>query len=133
MYELTQADMIWNRACGADPLRTLPGDRALADLLRAHGFVMNGGVQHAVESLTGSALSDALSAYRFYGFDAAASLLSRSNAILEVNDNLGFHEGQLDRQYAEIIPDDCSLVERFQKHLQLSPTEYAPLRAKDMT
>jgi hypothetical protein len=30
MGELTEADMIWNRACGEGPPRSLPGDRALA-------------------------------------------------------------------------------------------------------
>jgi hypothetical protein len=132
MPELTQADMIWNRACGEDPLRSLPGDRALADLQRAHSLAMNGGVLHAVECLTASELSDAESGYRFYGLDAAASLLSRARTILEADDNLGFHELQLDQQYADIIPADNSLVERFEKHLESNPSEYAPLRVKDM-
>jgi len=132
MSPLTQADMIWNRACGEDPLRSLPGDHALADLLRAHGLIMNGGVLHAVECLTASELSDAESGYRFYGFDAAASLLSRARTILETDSDLEFHERQLDWQYAGIISADSSLVERFQKHLVLHPFEYAPLRAKDI-
>jgi len=38
MYQLTQADMIWNRACGKDPVRSFPGDRALTDMLSAHGL-----------------------------------------------------------------------------------------------
>ena|SRR5260370_18852669 len=132
MPELTQADMIWNRACGEGPLRSLPGDRALADLLRAHGLVMNGGVLHAVECLTASELSDAESGYLFYGLDAAASLLSRARTILESDDDLEFHEHQLDGQYSDIIPADSWLVERFEKHLELNPSEYASLRAKDM-
>jgi hypothetical protein len=132
MHQLTHANMIWNRACGEDPLRSLHGDRALANLLRAHGLAMNGGVLHAVECLTPSELSDAESGYRYYGLDAAASLLSRARTILEADDNLEFHERQLDRQYADIIPEDSSLVERFEKHLELNPSEYAPLRARDM-
>jgi hypothetical protein len=59
MAELTDADKIWNRACGADPLRTLPGDRALTDLLHPHGLVMNGGVLHAAECMSADELSDA--------------------------------------------------------------------------
>src|SRR6266404_4346418 len=106
MGKLAQADMIWNRACGKDPVRSLPGDRALADLLKAHGLAMNGGVLHAVECLNASELSDAESGYRFYGLDAVATLLGRAKTILDANDNLGFHERELDQQYAAIIPDD---------------------------
>src|SRR5437660_971099 len=113
MHQLTQPDMVWNRACGGDPLRSHPGDRALADLLRAHGLAMNGGVLHVVECLTASELFDAESGYRFYGFDAIASLLLRARTILNSGDELEFHEHQLDRQYAEIIPNDTSLVKRF--------------------
>jgi hypothetical protein len=93
---------------------------------------MNGGALHAVECLTATELSDAESGYRFYGLDAAASLLSRARTIMKADDNLEFHERQLDQQYADIIPADNSLVERFEKHLELNPSEYAPLRAKDL-
>lgn len=132
MYELTEADMIWNRACGEDPLRTHSGDRALTDLLLAHNLAMNGGVLHAVECLTPDELSDAEAGYRFYGFDAVASLLSHARTLLETDDSLEFHESQLDRRYAEVIPDDTSLLESFKEHLRTNPSEYAPLRAKDV-
>ena len=131
MAELTEADMIWNRACGEDPLRSLPGDRALADLLRAHGLAMNGGVLHAVECLTASELADAESGYRFYGLDGVASFLSHARKIFETGDDLGSHEQELDGQYAAMIPSDSSLVERFEKRLKSSPSDFAPLRPKD--
>jgi hypothetical protein len=132
MGTITQADMIWNRACGENPIRSLPGDRALTDLLRAHGLAMNGGVLHAVELLSASELCNAESGYRLYGLDSAASLLSRARAILDANDNLDLHERELDHQYLDMIPDDSMLVARFQKHLELFPSDYASLRAKDM-
>jgi len=132
MSELTRADRIWNRACGKDEMRFLPGDRALADMIPAHGLVMNGGVLHAVECVSDSELSAAVSAYRFFGHDAAANLLLRAKIILDKGVNLDFHEQELDKQYAAIIPDDSFLVERFQEHLEENPSEYAPLRAKDM-
>jgi hypothetical protein len=132
MSEFTHANMIWNRACGKNPLRFLPGDRALADLLRAHGLAMNGGVLHVVECLTASELSDAQSGYRFCGLDAVASLLARAKKILQAGNNLKIHERQLDQQYADMIPADNSVVERFEKHLKLSPFEYAPVRVEDM-
>jgi hypothetical protein len=132
MYEMTQADRIWNRACGNDPLRTLPGDRALADLLRAHNLAMNGGVLHAVECLSASELSDAESGYRFYGLDAAASLLLRAKTNLDTDEDLEFYEGRLDGEYANIIPNDTSLNRAFERHFQDNPSDYSPLRRKDM-
>jgi hypothetical protein len=132
MAELTKAEMIWNRACAEDPLRSLPGDRALADLLRAHGLVMNGGVLHALECLTANELSDAELGYRFYGLDGVHSLLSRATRIFESAEELESHEQQLDRQYADMIPTDSSLVARFEERLKANPSDFAPLRAKDM-
>jgi hypothetical protein len=132
MYELTEANMIWNRACGDEPLRFLPGDRALADLLRAHGLAMNGGVLHAVECLTAAELTDAEAGYRFYGLAEVAALLSRARELFVVGDDLEDYEQQLDLQYEALIPSDSSLVECFEKRLQTSPTDFARLRAKDM-
>ena len=131
MAELTEADMIWNRACGEDPLRSLPGDRALADLLRAHGLAMNGGVLHAVECLTADELNDAEAGYRFYGFAEVASLMARARKLFETGDDLERHEQQLDQKYSALIPSDSSLVECFEKRLQTSPSDFAPLRPKD--
>jgi hypothetical protein len=131
MAEMTEAQMIWNRACGEDALRALPGDRALADLQRAHGLVMNGGVLHAVDCLPGDQLSDAEAGYRFYGLDGVALLLARARQIFETADDLESHEQQLDSEYARMIPSDSSLVERFEKRLKSSPSDFAPLRPKD--
>ncbi len=121
MYKLTEADRVWNRACGKSRLRTHPGDRALADLLQAHNLAMNGGVLHAVEVLTPQELSDAQSGYRFYGLDGIASLLSRAKALIDAGQDLGFHEAQLDRQYAEIIPDDGFLGGGTSSELDFEP------------
>ena len=81
MAELTEADLIWNRACGVNPLRTWPGDRALADLLYAHGLAMNGGVLHAIECMTVEVLSEVEAGYRYFAFDDVASLLSRAGNL----------------------------------------------------
>jgi hypothetical protein len=131
MYELTEADMIWNRACGEDPLRALPGDRAIVDLLYAHGLAMNGGVLHAVEVMTAEELSCAEAGYRYYGLDDVASLLFRARVILEAADDLGSHEQPLDSEYAQMIPSDSSLAARFEKRLKSSPSDFGPLRPKD--
>ena len=131
MYELTDADMIWNRACGDDPLRALPGDRALADLLYAHGLAMNGGMLHAVECMTVDEQSDAEIGYRYYGFDEVASLLSRTRGIFEATDDRENHEQQLDSKYAQLVPSDSSLVERFESQLKSKPHDFGAVRAKD--
>jgi hypothetical protein len=124
--------MIWNRACGEAPVRSSPGDRALTDMLRVHGLIMNGGVLHAVEILTASELCDSEAGYCFYGLDAVASLLSRGRAIFEADKDLGEHERQLDAEYAGLIPSDNSLYERFVQRLNSMPGEFASLRARDM-
>lgn len=132
---LTEADMIWNRACGDDQLRDLPGDRALANLLRAHGLVMNGGVQHSVECLTPEQLSDAEAGYRYYGFDRVASLLSRARRIESAGyhiEHLEHYEVEFDKEYSQLIPDDEFLADRFEERLKSNPSDFAPLRAKDM-
>ncbi len=132
MYQLTESDLIWNRACGEDPLRDLPGDHALADLLYAHGLAMNGGVLHAVECMTADELADADAGYWYFGLGDIASLLARARGIFETSDDLGSHEQQLDGEYAQFLPTDSALVERFERQLKLHPSDFAPLRPKDM-
>lgn len=132
MAELTEADMIWNRACGEAPLRDLPGDLAITDLIHAHSLVMNGGVLHAVECMTAKELSEAEAGYRFFGLDGVASLLSRARRIFEAGDELDRHEQELDSDYAHMIPSDSSLVDRFKARLKSNPSDFAALRKKDM-
>ena len=132
MAELTEADMIWIRACGEDPLRVLPGDRALADLLHAHGLAMNGGVLQAVECMTAKEQSDAEAGYKYYGLDTVEQLLSRARRIFEAGEDLGNHKQRLDGEYAHLIPSDIILFERFEKRLKFTPSDFAPLRQKDM-
>lgn len=131
MYELSEADMIWNRACGDDPLRALPGDRALVDMLCAHGLAMNGGILHAVECMTVDEQFDSEAGYRYYGLDSVASLMSRARGIFEAADDLGSHEQQLDGEYGKLVPSDSSLVERFERRLKSNSHDFEALRAKD--
>lgn len=133
MYELTEADRIWNRACGEDPLRALPGDRALADLLCAHNLAMNGGVLHAVECLTIEQRLAAEAGYRYFGFEEVASFLSHAQEIFETTDDLESYEQKLDVEYGHIIPSDTTLVDRFKLRLKSYPLDFAPLRPQDMS
>jgi hypothetical protein len=92
---------------------------------------MNGGVLHAVECLSASELSDAQSGCRFFGFGAVASLLDDARKVLDAGENLEFHEGRLDKEYAEIIPTDSCLVRKFEEHFNSYPSDFSPLRTKD--
>lgn len=114
------ADEIWNRAAmergGLDPR---PGDRALAALLLAHGMVMNGGVQHAVEALAENDLRNAIAGFRFFQLVEAACLLERAAVVTPLD------EDTLDHQYTKIIPNDSFLFQCFVAKLQHSPEVFA--------
>jgi hypothetical protein len=122
---MTPADLIWNRACEGGGPNPSNGDRALAALLKAHGLAMNGGVLHAVECLSASELADAESGFRFFGYGAVADLLARARKIWEADQDLESYETQLDNDYAALIPDDSSLVERFEHLRKTRPSEFA--------
>lgn len=138
MGELSHPSLVWNRACYGR-LRELPGDRALADMIAAHGLVMNGGVFYAVDCMAAEELEAAKAGYRFYGYEAVAELLTEAAAVwatredLDEDEDLGDddQEGIFNRGYSALIPDDGSLAERFERHFELTPGEYAPLRPGD--
>ena len=118
----SQTDLIWNRAAlesGGNTART--GDRALADLLLAHGTVMNGGVGHAVEALSLDEFSAAIAGFRFFGFDEVALLLQEVLKAPEQTLELA------DGSYGSLIPDDQVLVERFEAYYRSSPQAFAPI------
>jgi hypothetical protein len=123
---MNEDELIWNRACGRMGPEAGVGDRALSALLRAHGLSMNGGVLHAVECLSASEIEQAASRYRFFGFNAAASLLLGARRILESGQDLADHEALLDRDYHRLIPDDASLYARFEEHRRSHPRDFAP-------
>jgi hypothetical protein len=119
--ELTTADRVWNRAAmasgGPNPGE---GDRALAALLLAHGMVMNGGVEHAIEALSPSELSAAAAGYRFFSFNEVARLLE------EIAGN-EFIDSAVDQRYAELVPTDMVIVGRFRDLFSSSPSVFSPL------
>jgi hypothetical protein len=74
--KLSRQDLIWNRATlkSGGSVRCA-GDTALAALLLAHGLIMNGGVEHALECMSQSELLAALAGYRYFGLERAAQAL----------------------------------------------------------
>jgi hypothetical protein len=118
--QLSIPDKIWNRAAmesGGSKARE--GDRALSDLLLAHGMVMNGGLGHALEALSENELAAAARGYRFFGLDIVASLIE--NSIDAPEDEVD----QADVRYGALIPSDQTLVDRFEAHYDASPHDFA--------
>jgi hypothetical protein len=101
-------------------------------LLQAHGYIMNGGVLHAVELLSLSELGNAAAGYAYFGLVAVVSLLARATAMLKAESDPGEQERQLDTEYLGIIPSDSALMERFEQRLKLAPNDFAPLRPEDL-
>ena len=80
MFELTTADIIWNRACLQDVAGLEVGDRALAAMILAHGLVMNGGVLHAVEALDADQLAAAKEGFRYFGLARVEAFLAEATS-----------------------------------------------------
>ena len=124
---LTEADQVWNRAALQEDRSSFrAGDRALSDMLRAHGLAMNGGVYHAVEVLSPDEFEAALAGYRYFDIEALASLLerARSQDDDQVTDS---DEAIADADYSRVIPDDDSLAACFEVIFASRRSEFAPV------
>jgi hypothetical protein len=120
--QLSKVDQIWNRAAmESGGAAALDGDRALADLLLAHGMIMNGGVGHALEVLSSDEFAAALDGYRFFGLNAVASLLEYTANAAEDEVN------QADACYGELIPSDQTIVDCFEAFYHSSPKAFASI------
>ena len=127
-YELTPADLVWNRAAMEDGGESPgPGDVALASMLYAHGLVMIGGMLHAIELLNADELSDAQKGYHYFGLDEVAKLLSRAKILFDADENLDEHESRLDDEYLDCVPDDSSLGQRFEARFATSRSDFSPV------
>lgn len=119
--EASDEQKVWNRAAleagGTEPRE---GDRALAALLLAHGMIMNGGIQRALESLSTEELEAAIGGYQFYSLDDAARLLTE--ALNEGIDD----EKEADERYAEAVPDDEAISARFRTVFAASRNVFSP-------
>jgi hypothetical protein len=132
VYEFTQADLIWNRACTLDVADLMVGDRALAALILFHGLIMNGGVLHALECMESESqkFEAAMSGYRVFGFDHVADFLTVARSIAVVtltDDDFDSLEAKLYGRYRDQIPDDSTLAERFEAYHSDHPEQFAPL------
>jgi hypothetical protein len=126
-------DEIWTGACaeaGRPKSLTAPGDRALADMILAHSLAMNGGVVHAVESLTTEERAAAVEGYRYFGLDAAARVLEdiarRFDGVLD-DDEAERLEVEADERYASVVADDEVLANAFVEQYRREPTAFVPI------
>jgi hypothetical protein len=120
MTELPRQVLVWNRAAlnGGGPTAA-EGDLALAALLLAHGVVMNGGVDHALEVLSPAELAAASAGYRYFGFEQVAQLLE------EAATQPDREEERLNSAYWGEIPDDEAIAHAFRKMLLSVPEAFA--------
>lgn len=126
MFELTTADIIWNRACLQDVAGLEVGDRALAAMILAHGLVMNGGVLHAVEALDADQLAAAKEGFRYFGLARVEAFLAEATSAAQAGGDRAGLEARLDKRYAALVPDDSFLIERFEAVLWRLPSAFAP-------
>lgn len=118
--------VIWNRAAmengGANPR---PGDVALASVLRLHGMVMSGGLDHACEVLGPDTVAAAVSGFRYLGADDVADLVEGVDALLssDVEDEIE----QANRRYDQLIPTDSRLSDLAMARMRETPGDFAPV------
>jgi hypothetical protein len=119
--QLSRQDQVWNRAClesgGPSPLE---GDEALASLLLAHGLAMNGGVVHALESMSRCEIRAAIAGYTYFGLTQAAEVFK------QVPDESEETEEHLNRMYWVAVPSDETLAHAFRVKLLSTPEAFAP-------
>jgi hypothetical protein len=121
---VTEAKLrVWNRAVvdsgGPAPRE---GDKALAAVLEAHGYVMNGGVFHAVECLGAERLRQSCEGYIYFCLHEIASVFEAA-AEAEATDET---EDAFNNAYWAHAQDDAVIVERFERDITANPERYAP-------
>ena len=127
MTEAPKAELVWNRALGNKAFRFLEGDLNLIVLLTTHGYVMNGGVFHAVEAREDEEMAEIADAYRYFGLDDIANLLTEAKSILDADDDWGPLEDKFYERYSASISDDSALFERFKAVLLRDPSKFTPI------
>ena len=129
MARQDKATRIWLRVLkGYDTPSFLRGDWMLESVLRTEGYVMNGGVFHAVDNNKDvEDLLDADLGYRYFGLGEVADLLREARSLVESDVDLRPLEAEMDRKYHELLPGNV-LFEKFEAFLRLNESEFAPLK-----
>ena len=104
-----------------------PGDRALASLLLLHSLAMNGGIHHAMECVTQDELSAAIDGFSYFGLEDMAQWLRGAPSDPLLKEWTSDTETPAIFRYAELIPSDAYLAERFEAVYRDRPSEFAAL------
>ena len=120
---VADAREVWNRRAwdGRGWTATEPGDRALADMLRAHDEMFHGGMLNVVECLSEAQIDAAIDGYRYFGLDEAAAALREARRISDDD------EERLNEVYWAAVPEDELLYVAFEDRYQQDPTAFAHL------
>jgi len=121
--DLIRLNKIWDRAArngGSSPRR---GDTALASLLRVHGMIMSGGIEHALSSLSPEQYKAGIEGYRYFGLLGAAIVLDQARITKDAD---LIH---LTENYKTIIPNDSRLFHALGVKLIESPEDFCPLQS----
>ena len=120
--------LVWNRAAldgGGRSARA--GDRALADALKVHGLVMNGGVHHAVQAVGELEVQAAAAGFEYFGLSSIAEVLRRVQHDPKLREWSDATEEEANRLYWAVLPDDGGLAARFEQVFRDKPTEFGPI------
>lgn len=121
----SRADAIWNRAALEDGgVHPGAGDSALASLLLAHGYVMNGGVHHAIECLSAEELAAAVAGYSYFGLSSVGEVLT-SAAHGSLSPWTDASEHTANEAYWRLVPNDESLARAVETVLSERPHDFA--------
>lgn len=124
--QLSLADRVWNRAALESGGReSKAGDRALAALLLAHGLVMNGGVHHALETLSEGELEAAADGYAFFGCDDVCRFLRGASEDPVLCQWTEATEPIANARYSQMVLDDAYLSRAFERVFAERPGDFA--------
>ena len=126
---MSDADDIWDRALDSSVEPETLGDRAIRDVLRFHGTVMNGGLLAAVELAEDSSdpsLDAVVEGYTVLGMPTAAALVSDAGERLraadrESLDDMEELELDLDPRYET---DDDALLAHLRDTVAQRPQDF---------
>lgn len=136
---LSQADLIWNRACDPSFKPRLPGDRALFDVIRFDSEVNSGGLDFAIDGDGHGAARAAAAGLRLFGAANLADFLDRVRVltsrvidakgavdILDLTDEEREELAALGARYGELLTGE-TLTRIYEAYLSAHPEAFESL------
>jgi hypothetical protein len=126
MIDSEKATRIWNRACSSDAAPMLAADWALSEMLRLHGYIMNGGVLHGIEAMDPEDWKFMIEAYRLFGLSDVADFLVDTERSFRTEDDLGALETRANARCGDLVPGDKRLFDALCTYFRSHPEKFAP-------